>query len=317
MQVVQLERPSRFNWPAPALTVGNFDGVHRGHQALVAAAQERARETDGTAVALTFEPHPARVLDPARAGAALMTLDQKAEVMAGLGVDVLAVVPFDAERAAQPPEEFARDVLAATLGARTVVVGASFRFGRGRAGDAALLGRLGGTLGFQVIAVPPVEHDGAPISSTRIRKAVEAGHVEEAREMLGRPFFVDGPVVRGAGRGRKLGIPTANLDVVNETLPARGVYAAWCRPLEPDPATGWPAVVNLGRRPTFGGRDTTVEAHILDLDQDLYGRRLRLEFVARLRDEQPFSSPEALIEQIRHDIGRSRPLLDADSGRKL
>jgi riboflavin kinase/FMN adenylyltransferase len=317
VQVVRVERQSRFNWPVPALTVGNFDGVHRGHQALVTPALERARDTNGTAVALTFDPHPARVLDPARAGAALMTLDQKAEVMAGLGVEVLAVVPFDAERAAQPPEEFAREVLAATLGARTVVVGASFRFGRGRAGDAALLGRLGGTLGFQVIPVPPVEHDGAPISSTRIRTAVEAGRVEEAREMLGRRYFVDGSVVSGEGRGKRLGIPTANLDVVNEALPARGVYAAWCRPLEPGPGPRWPAVVNLGRRPTFGARDATVEAHLLDRDQDLYGRRLRLEFVARLRDEQAFAGPAALIEQIGRDIARSRPVLDADSGRTL
>jgi riboflavin kinase / FMN adenylyltransferase len=316
VEVVRLKWGTRFNWPAPALTVGNFDGVHRGHAALVAAARAQARGMRGTAVALTFDPHPARVIDPDRATVALMTLDQKAEVMAGLGLDVLAVLTFDAARAAQPAEEFARDVLAQALGARAVVVGTSFRFGHGRTGDAGLLSQLGKTLGFHVTAVPPVEHDGAPISSTRIRRDLEGGRVEPARALLGRPFFVDGTVVRGAGRGRTLGIPTANLDVVNETLPAGGVYAGWCQTLDPRD-TRWPAVVNLGSRPTFGGRNHTVEAHILDQDLDLYGRRVRLEFAARLRDEQPFPGPEALAEQIRRDVARARALLDEGRARTL
>jgi riboflavin kinase/FMN adenylyltransferase len=316
VQVVRLEWDARFNWPAPAVTVGNFDGVHRGHQALVAAALAEARRRHGTAVALTFDPHPARVIDPDRAPPALMTLAQKAEVMAGLGLDVLAVVTFDAERAAQTAEEFARGVLAQALGARALVVGTGFRFGHGRAGDARLLARLGETLGLEVTAVPPVEQDGAPISSTRIRREIEAGRVEPARALLGRPFFVDGTVVRGEGRGRTLGIPTANLDVINETLPARGVYAGWCQPLDPVDAR-WPAVVNLGTRPTFGGGDATVEAHILDQDLDLYGRRVRLEFAARVRDEQRFPGPDALAGQIRRDVERARALLDEGQGRTL
>jgi riboflavin kinase/FMN adenylyltransferase len=317
VQLVRLERPSRFNWPWPAVTVGNFDGVHRAHQVLVEAAREKAARRGGTAVALTFDPHPARVVDPARAPRALMTMEQKAEVMAALGVDVLAVLPFGAERAAQGAEDFARAVLSEQLGARAVVVGTSFRFGRGRGGDAALLSREGAALGFEVVAVPPVAHGGAPISSTRIRQALAAGRVEEANALLGRVFFVDGRVVRGEGRGRRLGFPTANLDVVNEMLPARGVYAAWCRLLDPSAGDRWPAVVNLGRRPTFGGGDTTVEAHLLDQDRNLYGERLRVEFAARLRDEQPFPGPQALIEQIGRDIGRARPLLDEASRRKL
>jgi riboflavin kinase / FMN adenylyltransferase len=316
VQVVRLEPRFRFNRPSPSVTIGNFDGVHRAHQVLVAEALARARAADGTAVALTFDPHPARIVDPARAAPALMTLDQKAEVMAALGLDVLAVLPFDAHRAGQEPDAFAREVLGGMLGARVVVVGTAFRFGRARAGDAAGLTRLGQALGFEVVAVPAIEHDGQPISSSRIRKELAAGRVEEAARLLGRPFFVDGRVARGEGRGRTLGIPTANLDVANEALPARGVYAGWCRTLDPAPGERWPAVVNLGRRPTFGGGDTTVEAHLLDRDVDLYGRRLRLEFAARLRDEQPFPGPEALIEQIRHDIGRARPLLDEASGRK-
>jgi riboflavin kinase/FMN adenylyltransferase len=318
VQVVRLERGSRFSRPSPAVTVGNFDGVHRGHQALVAAALARARASAGTAVALTFDPHPVRVVDPEHAPPALMTLDQRAEVLDGLGVDALVVVPFDADRAAQPAEEFAREVLADTLGARAVVVGATFRFGRGRAGDAALLSRLGGTLGFEVVPIPPVEREGSPISSTRIREELQAGRVEEAQALLGRLFFVDGRVVRGEGRGRTLGIPTANLDVVNEALPAHGVYAGWCRLLEAaGPSPRWPAVVNLGHRPTFAGSETTVEAHLLEGGTDLYGQLLRLEFTARLREERRFPGPEALIEQIRQDIARARPLLDAGSDRKL
>jgi riboflavin kinase / FMN adenylyltransferase len=316
VEVVRLEKGARRNWPAPALTVGNFDGVHRGHQALVAAALAQARGMGGTAVALTFDPHPERVVDPAHATTTLMTVDQKAEVMGALGLDVLAVLTFDAARAAQPAEDFAAEVLARGMGARAVVVGTAFRFGHARAGDAALLARLGRTLGFGVTAVPPVEHDGAPISSTRIRSELAAGRVEQARALLGRDFFVDGTVVRGEGRGRLLGIPTANLDVVNETLPAHGVYAGWCRTLDPV-GTRWPAVVNLGRRPTFGGREVTVEAHVLDQDVDLYGRRLRLEFAGRLRDELPFPGPEALVGQIRRDVKRARALLDAGRGRGL
>jgi riboflavin kinase/FMN adenylyltransferase len=317
VQVVRLEPRYRFNRPFPAVTIGNFDGVHLGHQVLVSQALARARAAQGTAVALTFDPHPARVIDPERAAPALMTLDQKAEAMAALGLDVLAVVPFDAERAAQPADAFGREVLAGMLGARVVIVGGAFRFGRGRAGDAASLTRLGEALGFEVVAMPPVEHGGQPISSSRIRRLIEEGQVAEAGELLGRPFFVDGRVVRGDGRGRTLGIPTANLDVVNEAVPRRGVYAGWCRALDPEPGPRWPAVANLGRRPTFGGRDTTVEAHLLDREVDLYGRTLRLEFVARLRDERPFAGREALVEQIRDDIAGARPLLDAASKRTL
>ncbi|HVR70147.1 MAG TPA: bifunctional riboflavin kinase/FAD synthetase [Vicinamibacteria bacterium] len=317
MQLVRLERPSRFNWPWPALTVGNFDGVHRAHQVLVETARTESARRGGTAVALTFDPHPARVIEPSRAPRALMTLAQKSEIMAALGVDVLAVLPFGAERAAQAPEDFVREVLRDVLGARTVVVGTSFRFGRGRAGDAALLSRVGAALGFGVVAVPPVERDGEPISSTRIRRELEGGRVEEAWALLGRCFFVDGLVVRGEGRGRKLGVPTANLEVVNETCPARGVYAGWCRLLDPGGGARWPAVVNVGRRPTFGEGDTTVEVHVLDRDLDLYGQRVRVEFAVRLRDERPFPGPEALIGQIRRDVARARPLLDEASGRKL
>ncbi len=306
MKRVRIDRPLRRVGEGAAVTVGNFDGVHRGHQTLVAQAVARARESGGEAVVLTFEPHPARVLRPERAPAALSTLDQKEELLDGLGVDRLAVLPFDREVAALSPEDFARDVLAGALGARHVVVGASFRFGRRREGDAHRLAELGRALGFSVSALPPVLERGGPVSSSRVREELARGDLRAARDLLGRPYFVDASVVRGDGRGRTLGVPTANLEPENEVLPARGVYAGRCR----TPGGGFhAAVVNLGERPTFGGGRVTVEAHLLDFDGDLYGARVRLEFHARLRDEERFAGTEALVARIREDVERARTLL--------
>jgi len=316
MEVVRLEsRPPTGAGPGrvplgglrPVVTVGNFDGVHRGHQALVTAAVSRALESFGSAVALTFDPHPARVLQPERAPRSLMTLEHKAEYLAALGVDVLAVLPFTHDLAAESPEGFARVVLAGTLRARAVVVGAGFRFGKGRAGDVALLRRLGESLEFEVFAVPAVMHEGRPVSSTRIRESLAAGDVASAAALLGRPYFVEGRVVRGEGRGRTLGVPTANLDAANEILPKNGVYAARARV-----ATGVlrPAVVNVGRRPTFGGDALTVEAHLLDFEADLYGQSLRLFFQARLRDERTFADKGALVRQIHEDKSTAARILE-------
>ncbi len=308
MQIVRLETLEPLGWAFPSVSVGNFDGVHRGHQALVEVAVADARAGRGTAVVLTFDPHPSRVLSPDRAPSALMTVAQKAEMLAGLGVDRLAVLPFTPALAHETPEDFARLVLQRALGARVVVVGSGFRFGRRRAGDVATLESLGGALGFKVHAVPPLLHDGAPISSTRIREAVARGDVEAAAALLGRPFFVDGVVGKGDGRGRTIGVPTANLAPMNETLPGRGVYAARCTP-EGD--ARWPAVVNVGRRPTFGGGgETTVEAHLIGFDGDLYGRTIRLSFVERLRDEQRFPDAPSLVRQIHQDVAAARRVLE-------
>lgn len=296
--------------PSPAVTIGNFDGVHRGHQALVRAAAEWARSQGRDTIVLTFDPHPVSVVDPARAPATLVTLEQKAELVEALGVDRLVVVPFDEHLAVRPPEEFARLVLAGALRAGRVVVGESFRFGHGRAGDVAELSELGRTLGFEVQALAPVLHDGRPISSSRVRRVLSDGEVEEARVLLGRPYFIDGRVAVGERRGRTLGFPTANLDSDNETLPALGVYAARCRV----PSGRWePAVVNVGTRPTFGERPVSVEAHLIDFQGDLYGADVRLAFHARLRGEQRFSGPEALVTQIRQDLARARDLLAHES----
>jgi riboflavin kinase / FMN adenylyltransferase len=306
MERTRIESSSPLGWRSPAVTVGNFDGVHRGHAALVSAAVAWARGHDAEAVVLTFDPHPARVLAPGRAPAALTTPAQKEELLAGLGVDRLAVVGFDAGVARLSAEEFCRRVLAGAIGARHVVVGESFRFGRDREGDAARLAAVGEGLGFSVRPLPPVLERGAPVSSSRVREALLAGDVREASSLLGRPYFVDAPVVRGDGRGRAIGVPTANLEPENEILPARGVYAARCRV----PGATWcDAVVNLGHRPTFGGGHPTVEAHLIGFDGDLYGTRVRLEFHERLRGEERFAGPEALVARIRDDVARARSLL--------
>jgi riboflavin kinase/FMN adenylyltransferase len=236
-----------------------------------------------------------------------MTLDQKAELLAARGVDRLTVLSFTAEVAALAPEAFAASVLAGALGARGVVVGEEFRFGRGRAGDVGDLRRLGSALGFEVEAIPGVLEEGRPVSSTRIRERLAEGDVEAARRLLGRPHFVEGIVVRGEGRGRTLGIPTANLAVENEVLPREGVYVARAAMAG---AGDKGAVVNLGRRPTFGGGASTTEAHLLDFEGDLYGSRLRVCFLARLRDELAFSGRDALVAQVQADIRAARAVLD-------
>ncbi len=308
MQQLRLGAQAPLGWPGPCVAIGNFDGVHRGHQVLVSAAVSGARARAGTAVVLTFDPHPARVLAPGRAPGALTTPAQKAELLAALGADVLAVLPFDEALARLAPAEFASEVLAGGLRARRVFVGAGFRFGHRQSGDVAALAALGAEHGFSVEAIAPVLEEGEPISSSRVRDALARGHVSAARALLGRAYAIDGRVVEGERRGRTIGVPTANLASENEIVPARGVYAARCRI-----ATGaWhAAVVNVGERPTFGGTTTTIEAHLLDFDGDLYGSVLRLTFEHHLRAERRFPGPEALVSQIRDDIGRARTLLAA------
>jgi riboflavin kinase / FMN adenylyltransferase len=307
MEVVRLDAASAPGWPRPAVAVGNFDGVHRGHQALVASAVSAADANGGTAVVLTFDPHPARVLGREGAPTALMTLGQKAATLARLGLHALAVLPFTPEVAAATPDEFAAAVLHRALGAEAIVVGANFRFGRARAGDVGALRRLGDSLGFRVVEVPPVMVLGERVSSSRVREALARGDAQGAALLLGRPHCVEGPVVAGEGRGRTIGVPTANVQPVNETLPALGVYAAWCWTAPDVPAAA--AVVNVGRRPTFGGGDVSVEAHLLDFAGDLYGRILSVSFVSRIREERRFPGPEALVARIAEDIRAAREVL--------
>jgi riboflavin kinase/FMN adenylyltransferase len=304
--VGELGRPLR----APTVAIGNFDGVHRGHQALIASCRDQARATDGEAVVLTFDPHPARFFAPALAPPMITPLPRRLELLAEAGADLVIIEPFDAALAALEAEHFVEQVLRDDLGARHLVVGYDFTFGHGRRGTPPLLATLGARLGMGVTIIPAVTAGGLVCSSTKIREFVLEGRVEGAKLLLGRPFEVTGEVVRGAGRGRTLGIPTANLHPEGELLPRTGIYAARARLLAPG-GVARPAAVSVGTNPTFatGTPEVTVEAHLLDFDGDLYGGRLELALEGRQRDERRFASVDELVRQIHQDIARTREIL--------
>jgi riboflavin kinase/FMN adenylyltransferase len=311
MQVVQVRPGQHGAWDAAAVTVGNFDGVHRGHQALVAAAREAAV---GQALVLTFDPHPVRVLAPGRSVPPIMSDRQREEALAAVGVDLLAVLAFDREVAGLSAERFVQEVLVDGLHARCVVVGEGFRFGRGRQGDVELLRRLGSELGFRAVAVDPVLHEGLPVSSTRIREALGRGDVALAAALLGRPHVLAGEVARGDARGRTLGFPTANLSAVEGLTPANGVYA--CHATLASGAVV-PAAVNVGVRPTFDGLQRRIEAHLIGFEGDLYGTRLIVGFVERLRGERPFPGRDALVAQLHDDVAAARLALEGPGSRAI
>ena len=265
------------------VAIGTFDGVHRGHQAVI----------KGSDTVLTFDPHPLEILHPAALPKLIMPFRVKRDVIEGLGVEELVVIPFDREFASRPPEEFIEDVLIARLGAERVSVGENFRFGAKAKGDPAMLAARSE---FETRVVPLVEVDGETVSSSRIRALIAAGDMEGARHCLGAPFMVEGEVVTGDQRGRELGFPTANI-VPDDRLaiPGHGVYAAF--------ADGVPAAVNVGVRPTFeSGRGVLIETYLIDRDEDLYGRTLRVAFVERLRGEKRFPSADDLVAQMRRDV---------------
>jgi riboflavin kinase/FMN adenylyltransferase len=293
-----------------ALAIGNFDGVHLGHAALLAEARARAGRRGGPAAVLTFTPHPARLFAPDRAPPLIMSLQRRLEVLDQAGIDIAIVEPFTRAFASIEAPAFVRDVLARDLGARDVIVGYDFSFGRDRAGTVAVLRELGGAAGIDVAVIPPVEVDGVPCSSTRIRQLVSAGDTTAAARLLGRPFEIEGTVARGAGRGRGLGFPTANVVPEAELRPKLGIYAARALILDGPLAGARHAVaLSVGTNPQFSGDAVTTEAYLLDFDGDLYDRRVRLEVGERLRDERRFESIDALIEQIRQDVARVRLLL--------
>jgi riboflavin kinase / FMN adenylyltransferase len=287
---------------AAVVALGVFDGVHLAHRAILGAAVEHARDSGLAAVACTFDPHPMDVLQPGRAPAALGSLDERLDLIAATGVQATLVLEFTPELAAMEPEAFVKDVLVERLRAREVVVGFNHTFGQGARGDAGLLRALGERLGFRVQVVEQLLVDGVPVSSTEIRAALKSGQVERAARYLGRPYTVVGDVVEGARRGRTLGFPTANLRPDLPLLLPPGVYACLAR-VGGDPN---PAVVNVGVRPTFGERALVVEAHLLDFTGSLYGRRMALAFVGRLREERQFAGVEALREQIARDVEAAR-----------
>jgi len=296
--------------PALAVAIGNFDGVHLGHAALLAEARARAARRGGQSAVLTFTPHPARLFAPDRAPPLIMSLQRRLEVLEQAGMDLAIVEPFTRAFASIEAPAFVRDVLARDLGARAVVVGYDFSFGRERAGTVAMLRELGGTAGIDVAVIPPVEVDGVPCSSTRIRQLVAAGDTTAAARLLGRPFEIEGAVARGAGRGRGLGFPTANVVPEAELRPKLGIYAARAVILDGPLAGQRHAVaLSVGTNPQFSGEAVTTEAYLLDFEGDLYDRRVRLEVGERLRDERRFESIDALVTQIRQDVARVRQLV--------
>jgi riboflavin kinase / FMN adenylyltransferase len=289
-----------------AVAVGIFDGLHVGHRHVLKGMADRARVADLETCVVTFDPHPLAVVAPEYAPRMLTTVEQRIELLEGLGVDVVAVVPFDDEFRSWSPASFVADLLVGGVGAALVVVGEDFRFGRDRTGHVGLLREMGAALGFETEIVSLVGDD-SPVSSTRIRELIAAGDVAAAATVLERCHEVSGVVVEGDGRGRTIGVPTANVAVsADVALPARGVYA-----VRSATATGeWmPGVANIGVRPTFGGDAELLEVHVLDRELDLYGQTLRVRFVDRLRDERRFPDAGALLVQIGADIDAARRLL--------
>lgn len=290
-----------------AVAIGVFDGVHRGHQAVLRHLTERAREIDGRPIALTFDPHPLEFLDPNRAPDLLTTIDQRATVMESCGVEIMGVLPFQQIRDLDPTL-FAVEILSLRLNARWLTVGENFRFGRDRTGDADLLRQVGEQQGFALDVVSMVGEESEPISSTRIRALLAAGDVAGAAELLGRRFELEGPVVHGESRGAAIGFPTANLHIPERmAVPANGVYAVFATVA----GRRHRAVVNIGVRPTFGINTRTVEAHIIDFDEDIYGEEVALEFVAHLRAERRFEGLESLVAQIGEDLRQAVAILES------
>lgn len=291
-----------------AVTIGNFDGVHLGHQAILAVLQQRGRESRLPTAVVCFEPHPREYFAPAESPARLMRLRDKAERLAGIGVAQLRVLRFDARLSGWDPDTFIERVIVRALGAKRVVIGEGFRFGRGRSGEVATLRRAGAACGFTVDEVAPLMIGGSPASSTRVRNALAFGRLDEAREILGRDYRISGRVIAGNRLGHRLGVPTANIRLHRRVRPLAGIFAVRAS------GAGFvarPGVASVGTRPTIGGKEWLLEVHLFAFDGELYGERLDVDFIARLRDEIDFPDLESLTAQMHEDARQARELLSA------
>lgn len=305
METIHFPDDARPAWLThPVLALGNFDGLHRGHQKIIERVKRGAAEHGGTPMAMTFDPHPPRVVRPDKAPPLLMTKAQRLEALHRAGIGCVAVVRFTRELSEWDPETFVRVALVEWLRVAEVWVGANFLFGHERSGNFSLLRMLGQRYGFRADKIDPVRYKDFVVSSTRIRRLLGEGRVDEAGALLGHGYYVDGTVVEGRHRGREIGYPTANLATDNELLPPNGVYATTAT----IGGVVYPGLTNIGTRPTFGETNTTVETHVLGYEGDLYGRPLRLGFVLRLRDERRFDDVDALRAQIDADRRRAERL---------
>ncbi len=295
------------------ITVGTFDGIHRGHWAVLQEIRRRAVESGRRSVLVTFHPHPLMVVRPDDAPLLLTTPAEKKEILAETGLDYAVFLSFTHVLAGYSPRRFVEEILVGRLGVQELVIGYDHGFGRGRSGDAQTLREIGKELGFEVDVVSPISTREGPISSSRIRKAILGRDVEGAREGLGRPYCVRGLVVRGEGRGRSLGFPTANLwvPVNGKLVPPPGVYAVRAGIRKGD----FGGAIHIGPRPTFTGSRPTIELHVLDFEGDLYGEEIRVEFIRFLREVRPFSSASALVNQLRSDVEAARSVLGAEVAR--
>jgi riboflavin kinase / FMN adenylyltransferase len=288
----------------PVLALGNFDGLHRGHLKIIERVKRGAAEHGGCAMAMTFDPHPPRVVRPDKAPPLLMTKTQKLEALQRAGVQAVAVVRFTHELSRWDPETFVKNVLVEWLRVAEVWVGANFLFGRDRSGNFSLLRTLGQRYGFRAEKIDPVRYKEFVVSSTRARRLVSEGRMDEAGGLLGHPYYIDGTVVEGRRKGREIGFPTANITTANELVPPDGVYATTLAVN----GVAHASLTNIGVRPTFGESERTIETHVLSFDGDLYGREVRLAFVQRLRDERRFEDVDALRAQIEADRRRAERL---------
>jgi riboflavin kinase/FMN adenylyltransferase len=281
-----------------AVSIGNFDGVHRGHIEIVRRLLERAADVSGPAIVFTFDPHPVRLLRPEQSPPPLTWTERKAELLAAHGVDWIVAYPTDEALLQLTAAQFFDQIVRGALDARALVEGPNFFFGHNREGTIERLGEMAAAAGITLDVVPPVEVDGALVSSSRVRELVREGNVEQAKKLLAAPYRIRGMVTHGAGRGAKIGFPTANLGAIDTLLPAQGVYAGRAFV----GTNSYPAAINLGPSPTFGDAAARVEAHLVGHNEPLYGQPLEVDFLSRLRDIRPFESPQALAEQLRRDV---------------
>jgi riboflavin kinase / FMN adenylyltransferase len=292
------------------ITLGNFDGIHLGHQELVRMVIRRAQEINGRSVVVTFRPHPLKVLAPEKCPPLISIYEEKIRLLEKLGIDVLVKIPFSLRFAEMTPRDFVKTILCDLLGARDIYVGFNYRFGRGREGNTATLKEMGSEYGFSVHEVEQISFRGEAVSSSLIRKLLRDGEVEHAAQLLGRAYALTGVVIRGDGRGRTLGFPTANIAPKHEIVPSNGVYAV--RLFIRD--NFYDGIVNIGRRPTFNKDTLAIEAHVFDFSEDLYGEEITIFFSRKIRKEKKFGSAEELIRQIQADILTAKAaLMEAQS----